>query len=107
WATPRRWRMRASSRRSASIPARRRSDVPFDFLKRKKWPDTAHPPPATSARTPGVAFDGLTEDWRLTGTMMIDGRLSDALNKREPIDIERVQWGPVGGSHTMGPTTRL
>ena len=74
--------------------------MPFDFLKRKKAPDAAHPP-AAATRTPGVAFDGLTEDWRLTGTMMIDGRLSDALNKREPIDIERVQWGPVDGSEPM------
>jgi hypothetical protein len=74
--------------------------VPFDFLKRKKAPDAAHPP-ASASRTQGVAFDGLTEDWRLTGTMMIDGRLSDALNKREPIDIESVQWGPVDGSEPM------
>ena len=75
--------------------------MPFDFLKRKKTPDAAHPPTGTAARTNGVAFDGLTEDWRLTGTMMIDGRLSDALNKREPIDIVNVQWGPVDGSEAM------
>jgi hypothetical protein len=75
--------------------------VPFDFLKRKKAPDAAHPPAVGAARTQGVAFDGLTEDWRLTGQMMIEGRLSDALNKREPIDLLTVQWGPVDGSEPM------
>ena len=65
--------------------------MPFDFLKRKKAPDAATPP-AAAARRPrrrASPFDGLTEDWRLVGRMMIDGRLSDALNKREPIDDRR------------------
>ena len=76
--------------------------MPFDFLKRKKAPDAAHPGAASSAaKTQGVAFDGLTEDWRLTGQMMIEGRLSDALNKREPIELLTVQWGPVDGSEPM------
>ncbi len=76
--------------------------MPFDFLKRKKAPDAANPPAAgAAARTQGVAFDGLTEDWRLTGRMMIEGRLSDALNKREPIELLTVQWGPVDGSEPM------
>ena len=76
--------------------------MPFDFLKRKKAPDAANPPAAPSAdKTKGVAFDGLTEDWRLTGQMMIEGRLSDALNKREPIELLDVQWGPVDGSEPM------
>lgn len=76
--------------------------MPFDFLKRKKGPDAAHPPAASSAaNTQGVAFDGLTEDWRLTGQMKIEGRLSDALNKREPIELLWVKWGPVDGSEPM------
>ena len=75
--------------------------MPFDFLKRKKAPDAANPPAAAAAKTQGVAFDGLTEDWRLTGQMMIEGRLSDALNKREPIELLTVQWGPVDGSEPM------
>ena len=76
--------------------------MPFDFLKRKKASDPANSPAASSAaKTQGVAFDGLTEDWRLTGQMMIEGRLSDALNKREPIELLTVQWGPVDGSEPM------
>ena len=75
--------------------------MPFDFLKRKKAPDAAHSAPAAAGKTQGVAFDGLTEDWRLIGRMVIEGRLSDALNKREPIELLTVQWGPVDGSEPM------
>jgi hypothetical protein len=32
-----------------------------------------------------VAFEGLTEEWRLVGVMHLEGRLSDVLNRREPI----------------------
>ena len=30
--------------------------------------------------------------------MQVSGRLSDALNKREPIAIDDVSWAPVDGS---------
>ena len=78
--------------------------MPFlDFLKRKKAPDAASAPASSGPgrATTGIVFDGLTEDWRLVGRMMIDGRLSDALNRREPIEITDVQWGPVDGSEPM------
>jgi len=45
-----------------------------------------------------VPFDGLTEEWRLVGVMQIEGRLSDALNKREAIRLSDVSWAPVDGS---------
>ncbi len=45
-----------------------------------------------------VPFDGLTEDWRLVGFMAIEGRLSDALNRRESIAITDVSWAPIDGS---------
>ncbi len=78
--------------------------MPFDFLKRKK-PEAEPPiPTANVDATPhGTQFDGLTEEWRLTGRMIIDGRLSDALNKREPITIDDVSWAPVDGSGPMAP----
>jgi len=76
--------------------------VPFDFLRRKKAPESTSAPKATTGgKTGGIAFDGLTEDWRLVGRMMVEGRLSDALNKREPIEIVDVHWGPVDGSEPM------
>jgi hypothetical protein len=81
--------------------------VPFDFLKRKQAP-AAEPPPAPSAvATEGVSFDGLTEDWRLVGRMLVEGRLSDALNRREPISIAGVSWAPVDGSEPLAPASGL
>lgn len=98
--------------------------MPFDFLRRRKGPATS----ASAARSgrraagpvggaagsapvvaagPGQRFDGLTEDWRLTGTMHIEGRLSDALNRREAIAISGMQWAPIDGSTPMVPAPGL
>jgi hypothetical protein len=79
--------------------------VPLNFFRRKKSPDpgTAGNGGASAAapvgrpRT-GVAFDGVTEEWRLIGRMSVTGRLSDALNKRESVAIHDVQWAPIDGS---------
>jgi hypothetical protein len=74
--------------------------VPFDFLKRKKVsPAEAAPTSASTSET--IAFEGLTEDWRLVGQMVIEGRLSDALNKREPITMTEVRWQPIDGSEPL------
>ena len=76
--------------------------MPLNFLRRKK--STNGPPPAVTPgaglRTPrtGVAFDAVTEEWRLVGRMNVQGRLSDALNKREAVAIHDVQWAPIDGS---------
>jgi hypothetical protein len=78
--------------------------VPLNFLRRKKHDAAAKGPavstPTAPARAPrtGVAFDGVTEEWRLVGRMDIDGRLSDALNKRESVAIHDVRWAPIDGS---------
>jgi hypothetical protein len=75
--------------------------VPFDFLRRRKT-EEAKPAESTGGRRSytarGIAFDGLTEEWRLTGVMQLEGRLSDALNKRHAVPITEVQWAPVDGS---------
>ncbi|HEY8439567.1 MAG TPA: hypothetical protein VIK65_13235 [Candidatus Limnocylindrales bacterium] len=76
--------------------------MPLNFLRRKK--DAAAPAPAPQrAATPrptrsGVAFDAVTEEWRLVGRMDVEGRLSDALNKRESLAIHDVKWAPIDGS---------
>jgi hypothetical protein len=84
--------------------------VPFDFLKRKKTTpegDRATPAAPGTAETPapedrptgrGIAFDGLTEEWRIVGTMDVTGRLSDVLNRRESVTISDVRWAPIDGS---------
>lgn len=78
--------------------------MPLNFLRRKKpvsAPETLRAASSTAlggaART-GVAFDGVTEEWRLVGRMSIDGRLSDSLNRREAIPISEVAWAPIDGS---------
>lgn len=89
--------------------------MPLNFLRKKK---STEPAPggadaaAAPARTPvasrtGVAFDGLTEEWRLVGRMNIDGRLLDSLNKREAIEIHEVQWAPMDGSAPLAPAPGL
>ncbi len=55
----------------------------------------------TGPREWGIPFDGLTEEWRIVGEMHIGGRLSDALNKREPITISNVRWAPIDGTDAL------
>jgi hypothetical protein len=79
--------------------------VPLNFLRRKKVeaivaPEASPPEPARAVRK-GVLFDGLTEEWRLVGRMDVEGRMSDALNKRESIGIHDVQWAPIDGSSPL------
>jgi hypothetical protein len=82
--------------------------VPFDFLRRKKEQPAATPPPSADAGPAGgIAFDGLTEEWRIVGRMVATGRLSDVLNKREPVRIEDVSWAPIDGSAPMAPAPGL
>jgi hypothetical protein len=84
--------------------------VPFDFLRRKKDAPAdagAAQAPAQPARGPGVPFEGMTEDWRLAGHMLISGRLSDALNKREPIALAEMQWAPMDGTEPLAPAAGL
>ena len=84
--------------------------MPLNFLRRKK-PDAGTAPKgqpdAPRLVREGIAFDGLTEEWRLVGRMRIEGRLSDALNKREAVDITEVQWAPIDGSAALEPAPGL
>ncbi|GAC1668748.1 MAG: hypothetical protein NVS9B8_11260 [Candidatus Limnocylindrales bacterium] len=79
--------------------------MPLNFLRRMKVGGAASPR-VGSAGGPrptriGVAFDAVTEEWRLVGRMSVDGRLSDALNKREAIAIHDVRWAPIDGSSPL------
>ena len=91
--------------------------MPFGFGKREAKPDEGGEAAATPAASPivvpqpnadgGVAFDGLTEEWRLVGVMEVSGRLSDALNRREAISIRDVNWAPLDGSEPFSPVPGL
>ena len=76
--------------------------MPLNFLRRNKGDGAPKPAAdkATASRTArsGVAFDAVTEEWRLIGRMDVEGRLSDSLNKRESLAIHDVQWAPIDGS---------
>jgi hypothetical protein len=58
-------------------------------------------PPIPAATGRGIPFDALTEEWRLVGRMAVEGRLSDTLNRREPIEITEVLWAPLDGSEAF------
>lgn len=103
--------------------------MPLNFLRRRKGDDEHEPGspdglpaagtpprPAEPVAVPGadvrsaregVPFDALTEEWRLVGRMHVDGRLSDALNRREPIAIGDVQWAPMDGTEPLVPVPGL
>ena len=90
--------------------------MPFGFLKRRKAnaPDAGTGPGAPrsgaslhAGTARGVPFTALTEDWRLQGRMQISGRLSDAINRREAIEIADVYWGPTDGATALEPAPGL
>ena len=76
--------------------------MPFNFLRRKQdqpaGDSTTTGGAPTGSRATTVQFDGLTEEWRLVGRMLVEGRLSDALNKREAVPLSDVRWAPIDGS---------
>ena len=87
--------------------------MPFDFLRKgKSASDAAAAGSASTSDVPavhaqGIAFDGLTEEWRLVGAMQLQGRLSDVLNRRESIPITDVSWAPIDGSEPFSPAPGL
>ena len=91
--------------------------MPFGFGKREAQPaepdeaavDATSSPSAVPQPTDGggVAFDGLTEEWRLVGVMAVSGRLLDALNRRDAISIRDVNWAPLDGSEPFSPVPGL
>jgi hypothetical protein len=68
----------------------------FDIFRRK--PQPAVPPQDVPVQEPGAPIDACTVDWRIWGRVAIEGRLLDALNRRDPIEIVSAEWAPVDGS---------
>ena len=89
--------------------------MPFGFLRRRKddageaaTDATADPSASTGGADDGITFDGLTEEWRLTGRMHVEGgRLSDVLNRRQTIQISDVYWAPLDGFRELEPAPGL
>ncbi len=80
-------------------------DAPSDTTATSAALTPAPPIPTGSGR--GIPFDALTEEWRLVGRMAVEGRLSDTLNRREPIDISEVQWAPINGAEPFSEAPGL
>lgn len=84
--------------------------MPFRLFRREGAGDVGpatRPAPGSQPLPPGIAFDALTEDWRLLGVIQIQGRLSDALNKRESLPITAVSWAPIDESAPFTPVPGL
>lgn len=73
--------------------------MPFGLFRRKGEKSAQSATPSSASR-PGrpIPFEALTEEWRLVGRMHLEGRLSDALNRRESLSISDVTWAPADGS---------
>jgi len=75
--------------------------VPFDLFGHR---ERATPVPITETEpgSPAVAaFQAFTEDLRIVGNVKVDGRLSDALNRRTPLPVFAVRRGPIGSAGTL------
>ncbi len=82
--------------------------MPFRLFRRnEQGPKPKAPSAGTAAGAAGIAFDALTEEWRLVGVMQIEGRLTDVLNRRESIPIASVSWAPIDGSAPFAPAPGL
>ncbi len=91
--------------------------MPFGFHRRgsaepaKAAPALAPSGPAVGGRQnparTGVLFDALTEDWRLVGSMDLEGRLLDILNRREAIPIGDMAWATLDAPDDLQPAPGL
>jgi hypothetical protein len=71
--------------------------VPFRFLRRER----IRRRPARGVAATGVPFEGVTEEWRLSGLMAVEGTILDALNRREKLPIAAVRWGALGSDEML------
>jgi hypothetical protein len=60
-------------------------------------PASIHETEAGSSDPPTAPFQAFTEDTRIVGRVRVEGRLSDALNRRTPLPVFAVRTGPIGG----------
>jgi hypothetical protein len=72
--------------------------VPFRFLRREKF---RRGPARGVPVAGGLPFEGVTDEWRLSGLMTVEGTVLDALNRRERIPIAAVRWGPLGSDEML------
>lgn len=84
--------------------------MPFNPFRREQPVQATSRPGGGRALAPRpVAFDGLSDEWRLVGMMRIEGRLSDALNHRQPIELTEMRWASLvdGGALEEAPGLKV
>ena len=84
--------------------------MPFNLFRRDRPAEGAGRPGGGRAAGPRpVPFDGLSDEWRLAGQMRIEGRLSDALNRRNPIELTEMRWASLvdGGPLSEAPGLKV
>lgn len=82
--------------------------MPFNPFKRKNEEAIPEATPAAVEPQPRrVRFEGLSDEWLLVGYMEIDGRLSDALNRREPIPLADMTWASLSDGGPLEPAPGL
>lgn len=71
--------------------------MPFELFRHREHsastPGGVGAPSADDAGS--AAFEAFTEDRRITGHVRVEGRLSDALNRREPLAVTGVSVAPL------------
>ncbi|MBA3876124.1 MAG: hypothetical protein C0498_04175 [Anaerolinea sp.] len=80
--------------------------MPFGFGRKKETQPAVSDATVAAADSRGprpVRFHGLTEEWRLRGSMAVTGRLLDTLNRRDAIGLSDVTWAPLDGSGPFEP----
>jgi hypothetical protein len=96
------------------------------FLRRQAAP--AEPPPTAEPvegelepeqemeppPPPGIAFDGLTEDWRIVGRIVPTAQAADpidsiarSLNNRDPVELHDTQWASLDEPDALEPAPGL
>ena len=79
------------------------------LFRRNEAPAPAPIPAAQPLRSDAVTFDGLTEGYRLRGTISLadKDRLSDILNRRESLAIRDVVRGPIAAADHWVPAPEI
>ena len=75
--------------------------MPFDLFGHRERVGPVSVSEAEPASPAVAAFQAFTEDLRIVGRVQVDGRLSDALNRRTPLPVFAIRRGPIGAAGAL------
>jgi hypothetical protein len=79
---------------------RQKVEPPVNIFGSISEPDIQMP---TAPGPATIVFDGLTANQRVVGEIVFGGRLSDALNQRDPLPINEVRIAPIDDEGSFVP----